>query len=135
MCPSFTPKEKGHAHVRLLPIFPNATVTAALTHMLLAYARPGFAVRSLSFWECTRVQRDSGLPAALSEIDKVPGRVPVVVGVNVTLIVQLLPAVTEPPQLLLSAKSPLVAIPEITRLAVPVFVSITGCVALVVPTV
>jgi hypothetical protein len=57
------------------------------------------------------------------------------VGVNVTLIVQLLPAVTELPQLLVSAKSPLAAIPEIDRLAVPVFVSITGCAALVVPTV
>jgi hypothetical protein len=59
-------------------------------------------------------------------MDKVPDRVPVVVGVNVTLIVQLLPAGNEAPQLLLSAKSPLAAIPEIARLAIAVLVTITG---------
>jgi hypothetical protein len=78
---------------------------------------------------------DCRLPVALSEMVKVPGRVPVVVGLNVTLIVQFFPAATEPVQVLLSAKSPLAAIPEIARLAVPTFVSVTGFAALVVPTV
>ncbi len=39
-----------------------------------------------------------GLPAALSVIDTVPVRVPVAVGVNVTLIVQLAAAATDAPQ-------------------------------------
>ncbi len=39
-----------------------------------------------------------GLPAALSVIDTVPVRVPVAVGVKVTLMVQLAPATTEAPQ-------------------------------------
>jgi hypothetical protein len=56
-------------------------------------------------------------------------------GLNVTSIVQLLPAATEAPQLLLSAKSPLAAMPEIVKLPVPMFVSVTGCAVLVVPTV
>ena len=40
-----------------------------------------------------------GLPAALSEMLRVPLRVPVAVGVKVTLIVQLAPAATLVPQL------------------------------------
>ena len=40
-----------------------------------------------------------GLPDALSVIVTVPVRVPVVVGLNVTLIVQFPPAATELPQL------------------------------------
>jgi hypothetical protein len=44
-----------------------------------------------------------GLPAALSEMLTVAVRVPVTVGVNVTLIVQLPPAATELPHVLVSA--------------------------------
>lgn len=44
-----------------------------------------------------------GLPVALSVIFRLPARVPVVVGVNVTLIAQFPPAANELPQLLVSA--------------------------------
>jgi hypothetical protein len=44
-----------------------------------------------------------GLPAALSEMLTDAVRVPVAVGLNVTLIVQLPPAATELPQVLVSA--------------------------------
>jgi hypothetical protein len=44
-----------------------------------------------------------GLPAALSEMLTVAVRIPAAVGVNVTLIMQLLFAATEPPQVLVSA--------------------------------
>ncbi len=44
-----------------------------------------------------------GLPAALSVIDTVPVRVPVAVGVNVTLIVQLAAAATDAPQVFVCA--------------------------------
>jgi len=47
-----------------------------------------------------------GLPAALSVIVSVPVRLPVAVGVKVTLIVQLEPAATEPAQVLVWEKSP-----------------------------
>ena len=47
-----------------------------------------------------------GLPGALSVIDKVAVRVPVCVGVKITLIRQLATGSTEPPQVLVWAKSP-----------------------------
>jgi len=76
-----------------------------------------------------------GLPAALSLMDTSPVRVPVAVGVKVTLMVQLAAAATLPPHVLLAAKSPLATMLEIARGPVPLFVSITICGALVVPTV
>lgn len=80
---------------------------------------------------------ECGLPAALSVMVTAPVRVPVAVGVNVTLMVQLpLLAATELPQLLLCAKSPLFApvTPMFVMLnvAFPVFVSVTDCDPLVV---
>jgi hypothetical protein len=48
-----------------------------------------------------------GLPAALSVIDTEAVRVPAAVGLNVTLMEHLAPAVTEAPQVFVSAKSPL----------------------------
>jgi hypothetical protein len=47
-----------------------------------------------------------GLPAALSVTVRAPVRLPVAVGVKVTLIVQLEPAATEPAQVLVWEKSP-----------------------------
>jgi hypothetical protein len=49
-----------------------------------------------------------GLFAALSVSVSVPVRLPVAVGVKVTLIVQLAPGATEPAQVLVWAKSPVV---------------------------
>ena len=50
---------------------------------------------------------DCGLPGALSAIDNVPVRVPICVGLNVTLIVQLARGATLEPQLCVWLKSPL----------------------------
>jgi hypothetical protein len=67
-------------------------------------------------------------------------RVPVAVGLNVTLIVQLAPAATLAPQVFVCEKSPLfvppIAIPEPLNVstAFPVFVSVMFCEVLVVPT-
>jgi hypothetical protein len=47
-----------------------------------------------------------GLPLALSVIVREAVRVPAELGVNVTLIVQLPPAATELPQVVVSGKSP-----------------------------
>lgn len=55
-------------------------------------------------------------------------------GVKVTLIVQLAPAATEAPQLFVAAKSPLAAMLEISKAALPELVSVTVCTALVEPT-
>jgi hypothetical protein len=79
-----------------------------------------------------------GLPVALSVIVSVPVRVPPAVGVKVTLIVQLAPAATVDPQVLVSAKS-LLFVPVIVILVMltgvsSVLVSVTVCAALVVPT-
>jgi hypothetical protein len=77
-----------------------------------------------------------GLFAALSVMVRVPVRVPVAVGVNVTLIVQLALAANvagSVPHVFVSAKSADAAAMEmIVRVAVPVFVSVTVCAALVV---
>ena len=65
---------------------------------------------------------------------KLPVRVPMAVGVNVTLTVQLAPTATVLPQVLaLMAKSPLMPILLMLSVAVPVFVSFTTFAGLVVP--
>ncbi len=78
---------------------------------------------------------DCGLPEALSVMLRVPVRVPDAVGVNVTLMVQLAPAATELPQVLVWAKSPLAETLVRFSEALPVLESVTDCAALVVPTV
>ena len=74
-----------------------------------------------------------GLPEALSETLSVPVRVPAAAGEKVTLILQLLPALRDAPQLFVCAKSPLAEMPEMARAAVPLLERVTGCEALVVP--
>ena len=70
-----------------------------------------------------------GLPAALSAMEMAAVRVPVLVGVNVTLIVQLAPGVTEVPQSLVWLKSaafaPVTETLETSSAPVPVFDSVT----------
>ena len=74
-----------------------------------------------------------GLPAASSATLNVPLRVPVAVGVKVTLIAQLAPAATELPQVFVCAKSPLAAMLVMFSVAVPVLLSVTTCAPLVAP--
>ena len=79
-----------------------------------------------------------GLPAALSAILTAAVRAPAAVGVNATLIVQLPPAATEPPHVLLTEKSPAFApvrlMPLMLKLVFPVLSRVVLCAALVVPT-
>ena len=63
-----------------------------------------------------------------------PVRFPGAVGVKVTLIVQLAPAATEPAQVLVWAKSPLVMTVRGVRAPFPVLVSVSVCGALGVET-
>src|SRR5207237_3765909 len=77
---------------------------------------------------------DCGLPAALSVMVIAPVRVPVAVGVKVTLMAQLAPAATDVPQVLVCTKSPLATMLVTLSAAVPVLVSVTVCTALVVLT-
>ena len=78
-----------------------------------------------------------GLPPALSVMLTTPVRLPMLAGVNVTLIVQLPFATTELPQVLVTAKSPgsvpVAPILVIVKLAFPVLVRVTDCPTLVVP--
>ena len=70
-----------------------------------------------------------GLPPALSVIFRVAERLPLAVGVKVTVNVQLAPAATEVPQLLVCVKSPgfcpVIPTPAMDNGEVPVFVSVT----------
>ena len=79
-----------------------------------------------------------GLIIALSAIFTLPRRTPFPVGVNVTLIAQLVPGETVPPfkQVvpLARAKFPLTLRVPRFRLVVPVFVRVTDFAAVVVPT-
>ena len=74
-----------------------------------------------------------GLPAALSEMLMVPVLVPAAVGLKVTEIVQLAPALTVVPQVLVWEKSPLAVMPEMVSEALPVLVRMTVCAVLVLP--
>lgn len=79
-----------------------------------------------------------GLAPPLSATVTVALRLPVALGVNFKVNVQLLPAATDKPQVLLWLKSPGLAppkvIPVIFSALVPTFVSVTNFGALVVPT-
>ncbi len=75
-----------------------------------------------------------GLPAALSVIVTSPVRLPVVVGVKVTLIVQLAAGATVPPQVFVRSKSPLATMLVMVNRALPALVKVTDCGGLVVPT-
>jgi hypothetical protein len=82
---------------------------------------------------------DCGLLEALSVMLSLPDRAPEAVGLKVTLMLQLAPAATELPQVLVCAKS-LLFVPVTAMLArlsgaLPVFERVTDCAALVVPTV
>ena len=67
-----------------------------------------------------------GLPAAVSYTYSVPLRVPVVVGVKITLIVQEELAARLLPQLLVWEKSPMAATLAISSAAAPELLSVTG---------
>ena len=73
-----------------------------------------------------------GLPVALSVTVMVPGWLPVAVGVKVTVMVQLAPAATEVPQVLVWAYGALAAMLVMVSAPVPPLVSVTVCAALVV---
>jgi len=66
-----------------------------------------------------------GLPAASSVMVSVPASVPADMGANVTLIVQLAPALTEVPQSFVWEKSPVVVMPSMPNAPLPVFVKVT----------
>ena len=79
-----------------------------------------------------------GLPLASSVSVRLPERLPVAVGVNVTLITQLLLAATgalvlQVVPLAAIAKSPVTAMLVKVKDAVPLLVTVTGLAALVVP--
>ena len=63
----------------------------------------------------------------------VPVRVPLAVGVNVTLIEQLLPAPRDAVQVVVRAKSPLMLMLDSATEPEPVFVTVMGCAALLAP--
>ena len=74
---------------------------------------------------------------ALSVMVTLPVRVPVAVGLKLTLVVQLVPGASEVPQVPspAKAKSPLIVKLLIVMVVVPELVRVENCAALVVPTV
>jgi len=80
-----------------------------------------------------------GLPLALSVTATPALRVPVAVGLNVTLIVQLVPAARLAPQVWVWVKSPLLvpvmAMPLMLSAALPALERVIDCATLLAPTV
>jgi hypothetical protein len=74
-----------------------------------------------------------GLATALSVMVTNPARVPLAVGVNVTLIVQLAKAATVPTQLSVSLKSPLAVIFVTVTGPGPLLLTVIVCAGLVIP--
>src|SRR5258705_11485587 len=87
------------------PVFVSVTVCAALVVPTLREPKLKLVGERLTTGAVPVPVRLTicGLPVASSVIVMVPVRVPVAVGVNVTLIVQLAPAATEVPQVLVCA--------------------------------
>jgi hypothetical protein len=104
-------------------------VPSACTAKLSA---PGAAFRT-AFAPVPVREAVCGLPEALSVMLNVPVRVPVAVGVKVTLTVQLLLTARLVPQLLVCVKSPLAVMLAMLAAAVPVFDTVTGWDALLLP--
>ncbi len=75
-----------------------------------------------------------GLSAILSEMLRLPVRVPPAVGLKVTEIVQLAPAFTVVPQVLVWEKSPLAEILEMVSERCPCWSAVTVCAMLLTPT-
>ena len=79
-----------------------------------------------------------GLPGALSAIEMVAVRVPEAVGVNTALMVQLPPAATEEPQVLVWEKSPgsapVIVMLEMESVALPVLNKVSPLAGLLLPT-
>lgn len=107
----------------VVPTLWPANVRVAGDRLTLGAASP--APASGTFWE---------LPGALSVMVKAPVRVPDAVGEKLTLMTQETLGASVGAQLLVSAKSPLVAILVINKGAVPMFPSVIGWGLLVVPT-
>jgi len=72
-------------------------------------------------------------PPESSVTTTLPVAAPVCVGWNVMLMEQEFPAASEAGQLFICVKAPFVAIDEMLSGAVPLFESVTGCAAAVVP--
>jgi hypothetical protein len=113
----------------VVPLFDNATDCVALAAPTTVPAKvrlAGFAFRigpgatPVPLSETVLV-----VPPALTV--RLPVRLPVVVGLNVTLAVHEAPAAIDVPQVFVWAKSPLVAMDVIAAALVPLFVMVTDC--------
>lgn len=121
----------------VVPTLVRVTVSAGLVVPIVTEPKFSLGGESFAVVAIPLSGTFCGLPAALSVMLSADVRVPLAVGLNVTLMVQLAPAVNELPQVWVCAKSPpfvpVIAIPLIVKVVVPVFLSVTVLAALVVP--
>jgi hypothetical protein len=112
---------------------------AVCSEVTVAEVEPSLVVPSDKSVPVPLSETFCGMSDALSAIDRVAvRRLPVPVGVNSTLTEQLAPGASEDPQLGVSEKSlrlPLTLMLVETHCALPLFVSVVVCAALVVPTI
>jgi hypothetical protein len=121
-----------------VPVLDSVTVCGALVVSIVWDGKAVTADRVTVVWTMPDMAAFSA--GAEPRTLRLVVRVPAALGVNVTLIVQLAPAAKLAPQVLVCAKS--VVFPPVnpmlvisSELLVSVLVSVTGCAALVVPTV
>ena len=119
-----------------LPVFDSVTVCAILVLPTFWFVNVMLLVDKLAVGLTPVPDKFTicGLPLPLSAIVSVPVRLPVAVGENVTLIAQLAPTTKLLPQVLVSTKSPLAVTLATAMSEAPVFVNVTDCGALVLPT-
>ena len=122
------------------PVFVSVTVFAALVDFTSCTAKVRVVGESVTLGAVPVPVRGTvcGLPAALSVRLRAAVRVPVAVGLNVILNVQLLPTAKLVVQVVVSLKSPLLVPvkdrPLKVSVALPELVSVTFCALLLVPT-
>ena len=125
----------------LLPLFVSVTACAALAEPTTCWLNVKLAAESVAVGASAPSPErpiDCGLPTASSVMAIVALLVPAALGVKVTVIAHCALGATDAPQVFVELKSarlvPVIAMLVIFSAAVPVFVSVTDCEALITPT-
>ena len=125
-----------------LPVFDSVTVCALVVTPVTTFPKFTVLGESVAIGAAGAVPDPlsvavCGEPVALSATETVAAKLATEPGVNVTEIVHVAPAASDPPQVFVSAKSvgfaPPIVIPEIVSAALPVFDSVSICALEVTP--
>ena len=137
-----SPKSLGSLPVKSIPVMSSAVLPVLVKVTVIGElvfptaTLPKFSWLGVNFTSVPVPLRGTlcGLPSALSLNDSVPLTEPAFEGLNVTKVLQLAPAVTLDPQSFVSVKALFVTMAVTFRVALPIFVRVTVCALLAIPT-